>query len=186
MRFLVSLALAGSALVLSSCSGLGGFTESRPNQGPCPAAGSLYEAQRIVVLDGNGEQYGNIQFTGEINGVRLYCRYVGGNPIEAQVDIDFSFGKGDAAPTDAHRYQYFVAVTRTNRAVIEKQVFPVDVKFPRGADVVTKQESVGRIVIPRADESISGSNFEILVGFELSPEERAFNENGRRFLLQTK
>lgn len=185
MRFLVSLALAGSALALSACSNIGGFTESRPNQGPCPAAGSLYEAQRVVMLNGQGDRYSDIEFTGEINGVQLYCRYVDDDPIVAQIDIDFAFGKGVAATSDVADYQFFVAVTRTNRAVVDKEVFPLRVKFPKGSDVVSQRETIGRIVIPRADQTISGANFEILVGFELTEEQRAFNENGRRYLLQT-
>lgn len=182
MRLIVSSALAGAALLLTSCATF----DARPNQGPCPAVGSLYEAQRVVVLDGRGDNYNNIEFTGEINGVRLFCRYVEDDPIEAQVEIDFAFGKGQAAVSNTNTYNYFVAVTRTNRAVMSKQVFPLEVKFREGETVKTQEELVGRIVIPRADESISGANFEILVGFELTPEQLEFNENGRRFLLQTR
>tara|TARA_B100000678_G_scaffold284661_1_gene286582 strand:+ start:49816 stop:50403 length:588 start_codon:yes stop_codon:yes gene_type:complete len=182
VRLIVSSALAGAALLLTSCATF----DARPNQGPCPAVGSLYEAQRVVVLDGQGDNYNNIEFTGEINGVRLFCRYVEDDPIEAQVEIDFAFGKGQAAVSNTNTYNYFVAVTRTNRAVMSKQVFPLEVKFREGETVKTQEELVGRIVIPRADESISGANFEILVGFELTPEQLEFNENGRRFLLQTR
>ncbi|MDF1680996.1 hypothetical protein [Ponticaulis sp.] len=184
MRLLVSSALAGSALLLSACSTFENL-DTRPNQGPCPAAGSVYEAQRIVEFTEGGDQYNNIEFTGEINGVRLFCRYLEDDPIEAQIEIDFAFGRGDAATTNQHTFNYFVAVTRTNRAVIEKQVFPVNVEFRNGRQIVTMEETVGRIVIPRADSSISGANFEILVGFELTDEQRTFNETGRRFLLQT-
>lgn len=182
VRLFSSITFAASAIMLSSCASL----ETRPNQGPCPAAGSLYEAQRLVELNGEGEQYSDILYTGEINDVRLFCRYIDDDPIEAQIEIDFAFGKGAAAPSDAHQYQYFVAVTRTNRAVIDKQVFPIDVKFPNNKDTTEKTELVGRVVIPRADSSISGANFEILVGFELTDEQNAFNEAGRRYLLQSK
>lgn len=185
MRLYVSSALAGAVMFLASCSTFNAL-DSRVNQGPCPAAASLYEAQRIIMLDGNGEQYTNIEHTGEINGVRLFCRYVDDNPIEAQLEIDFAFGKGPAAVSDSQTYNYFVAVTRTNRAVISKESFPINVSFKRGEDVVTKEEKIERITIPRADDSISGANFEILVGFELTPEQLEFNELGRRFLLQTR
>lgn len=188
MRLLVSSALVGAALVLSSCSSLSNplsGLDSRPNQGPCPAAGSVYEAQRIVEFVGEGEQYNNITFSGEINGVRLYCRYVDDAPIEAQLEIDFAFGRGDAATTNSHSFDFFVAVTRTNRAVIEKQVFPISFEFRDGQRITTAEETIGRVIIPRADSSISGANFEILVGFELTDEQLEFNEQGRRFLLQT-
>ena len=184
MRLLVSSLLAGSALFLSSCQAFDTL-DARTNQGPCPAAGSVYEAQRVVALNGEGERYIDIEYTGEINGVRLFCRYVGDDPIEAQLEIDFSFGRGAAATDYSHEYNYFVAVTRTNRAVISKEVFPLVVEFEDGQSVVTLQEDVSRIIIPRADETISGANFEILVGFELTDEERAFNAAGRRYLLQT-
>ncbi len=190
MRKKVSLALVCSAFLLGACNtanSLLGTIDPEPNQGPCPAAGSLYEAQRVVMLDETGQQkYVNIEYTGEITAVELYCRYVEDSPITAQLDLTMSFGRGEAATTDTADYQYFVAVTRTNRTTIEKEVFPITVKFPRGEDVVTKRETVGNIVIPRADSSISGANFEVLVGFELTPEQRQFNENGQRFLLQTR
>ncbi len=181
MRLNVSSALFGSVLFLTGCSTF----DSRPNQGPCPAVGTIYEAQRLVELNGEGEQYNNIEFTGEINGARLYCRYVEDNPIEAQLELDFAFGKGDAAMSNSYTYNFFVAVTRTNRAVMDKQVYPIEVTFRNGEIVKTQTETIERIVIPRADETISGANFEVLVGFELTDEQLEFNELGRRFLLQS-
>ena len=69
------------------------------------------------------------------------------------------------------------------RAPIEKVYFDVDVRFPRGEQVVTQRERIDQIVIPRANEEISGENFEILVGFELTPEQLQFNRDGRRFRI---
>ena len=45
----------------------------------------------------------------------------------------------------------------------------------------TATETIDAISIPRFDEGTSGANFEILVGFELSEEELAFNRSGQRF-----
>ena len=39
------------------------------------------------------------------------------------------------------------------------------------------------LVIPRADDSISGVNFEVIVGFELTPQQLEFNRSGNRFRL---
>ncbi|WP_262422966.1 hypothetical protein [Brevundimonas denitrificans] len=38
-------------------------------------------------------------------------------------------------------------------------------------------------MIPRAEETTSGSNFEILVGFEVTPEMAEFNRTGSRFRI---
>ncbi len=155
-----------------------------PNAGPCPAAGSLYDAARIVrFADPAGPvTYGNIAYTGEITDVRLYCRYTGGEPLVAEIEVDFAFGKGPKGEAARMTYPYFVAVTRRNGKVLAKEVFTAEADFRR-ASIAKATELVNRIQIPRADETISGVNFEVIVGFELSPQELEFNRSGQRFRL---
>jgi hypothetical protein len=43
------------------------------------------------------------------------------------------------------------------------------------------RQEVKTITIPRANPDTSGVNFEILVGFDLTPEQLAFNRDGKRF-----
>ncbi len=159
---------------------LGGDT--RPNAGPCPLMGVLYDSGRMVEFAEPGvERYANIAFTGEVTGVRGLCRYVDSDPIEMAVEISLAYGRGPAATSDAKTYRYWVAVTRRGRAPIEKQYFDVNVRFPAGESIVVGQERLERIVIPRANSDVSGENFEILVGFDLTPEQLAFNRAGKRF-----
>jgi hypothetical protein len=129
-----------------------------------------------------GKIYSDIAFTGEITDVRMSCRYTGNVPLVAEVEIDFAFGRGPQADGRTHDYPYFLAVTRRNGKVLAKEYFSTRAQFSRG-DVTTVTEQVKRITIPRADESISGVNFEIVVGFELTPEQLAFNRTGNRFRL---
>ena len=178
MRYSVTLSLAAAAS-LTACQSL----DTRPNQGPCPAAGSVYDAARLVRFADEAERFSNITFTGEIVDVRTFCRYVEDDPIVAQVEIDFAFGRGPAGTENRQTYEYFVAVTRTNRAVMDKEVFTVEADFGRDGQLDGKTELINRITIPRADETISGANFEILVGFELTEEQLEFNRAGKRFRL---
>jgi hypothetical protein len=160
--------------------------DSRPNVGPCPLMGVLYEGSRLVEFSEAGrERYANIAFTGEVQGVRGLCRYVDSDPIRMAIEIDMAFGRGPAATTDRKRYRYWVAVTRRGLAPIEKQYFDIDVEFGGREPVVTRQERIENIVIPRANETVSGENFEILVGFELTPEQLAFNRDGKRFRVDS-
>lgn len=157
--------------------------DSTPNAGPCPVAGSVYDAARYVKFaDASGELYSDIAYTGEITDVRLFCRYVDGNPLAAEIEIDFAFGKGPQARGDSHVYPYFVAVTRRNGKVLAKETFATEAQF-RGKTVAGKSELVNRITIPRADSSISGVNFEIVVGFDLDEQQLEFNRAGKRFRL---
>jgi len=152
------------------------------NPGPCPRAFAIYDASRIVEFRGDRQSFANVGFTGEINKVRSLCRYYGARPIEGDLELDISFGRGPAASAqESATYEYFVAVTRKNIDVINKKTFPIQVTFPPGADRVSVTERVDKIVIPRVAEGTSGENFEIIVGFELTPEQRAFNADGKRF-----
>lgn len=158
--------------------------DQRPNVGPCPLMGVLYDTARVVKFEQPGNQrYANIAFTGEMQGVHGLCRYVDADPIRMNMEIEMAFGRGPAATSDRQTYRYWVAVTRRGRAPIEKVYFDVDVRFPRGEQVVTHREQIDQIVIPRANEEVSGENFEILVGFDLTPEQLQFNRDGRRFRI---
>ena len=150
------------------------------NPGPCPRAFSLYDASRVVEIKG-AETFANVGFTGEMGKIRSLCRYYGEQPIIADMEIQMDFGRGPAAEGDSHVYEYFVAVTRKNIGVIHKEVFPLRVTFPAGADRVSVTEEIDRIVIPRAGENTSGINFEIITGFVVTPEQREFNAAGKRF-----
>ena len=174
--------LAAAAFMITGCQTVAEvFTDPVPNIGPCPSALSLYDAHRIVELDGGEVRYENVGFTGEILGVRSLCSYYGERPIVANLVLDMAFGRGPAAHGDTHVYEYFVAVTRRDIGVIEKQVFPINVRFRAGEDRVYLTETIDAISIPRANADTSGVNFEILTGFELTPEQLAFNRSGQRF-----
>jgi hypothetical protein len=158
--------------------------DNRPNAGPCPLMGVLYDSSRIVdFAAADNQRYANIEFTGEMQGVQGLCRYVETDPIQMSIEIQMAFGRGPAASSDRQTYRYWVAVARRGRAPIEKAYFDVDVRFRNGEAVVTRTEEIENIVIPRANEEISGENFEILVGFELTPEQLQFNRDGRRFRI---
>lgn len=168
--------------MLAACSSIGSSLDDRPNAGPCPTVGSLYEAARVVKFEGDSESFRDITYTGEIVDVRLYCRYVDDEPLLAEVELSFAFGKGPKGEERLHDYNYFVAVTRRNSRVLDREIFTVQADF-NDEPVVAKRDLVGRIEIPRVDESISGANFEILVGFDLTDEQLQFNLDGKRFRL---
>ena len=158
-----------------------GGDDKGPNAGPCPLIGVLYDNARVVQFATPEERYANVTYTGEIRAVRGLCRYVGGDPIVMNLAVDMAFGRGPKGSEVNHTYRYWVAVTRKDSAPIAKEYFEVDANFTGGADRVAGTDIIERIVIPRATETTSGANFEILVGFELTPEQLVFNRDGKRF-----
>ncbi len=150
------------------------------NAGPCPLMGVLYDASRMVEFKGPEERLSNVGFTGEMRGVSGLCRYVGADPITMNLTVNMAFGRGPAAGADRHTYRYWVAVARRDVAPIFKQYYEVEVDFA-GSDRTELSQEIKKITIPRANPETSGVNFEILVGFDVTPEQLAFNRDGKRF-----
>lgn len=172
-------AAALASLGLAACS-----TSRDENAGPCPNAFALHDAARVVEFrDPSVESFENVAYTAEIQAVRTFCRYVDDRPIRAEVELEIGFGRGPAATESSHDYGLWLAVTRTDVVVLDKQETRVRVNFPRGEDRVYLRRRIEDIVIPRAGESTSGTNFEILVGFDVTPEQLEFNRLGKRFTL---
>ena len=148
--------------------------------GPCPYVKILYDAARYVELTGEQVSSQNVAYTGEIEGLSSDCAYVFDEPIEVQTRILFRLGRGPQATGEGRTYRYWIAVTERNRAVLEKVYFDLPVTFENGERVttVTRDQT---IFIPRADATTSGDNFEILIGFDVTPEMAEFNRSGSRF-----
>lgn len=151
------------------------------NAGPCPYVKILYDAARTIEFKDDQPAAGAVGYTGEIEGLSAGCQYKSTDPIHVSVDLLFGLGRGPQAVGSQHDYAYWVAVTDRNNGVIAKQYFTVHAQFPAGVDRVMVKDSVGGIVIPRADRNVSGSNFEVLIGFDVTPEMADFNRQGKRF-----
>ncbi|MEO1040009.1 MAG: hypothetical protein AAFX09_10720 [Pseudomonadota bacterium] len=187
MRFTAPALLAAASLTLAGCQTVqDNLGTPEPNPGPCPNALSLYDAHRLVEFPGSDELlYENIGFTGEILNVASLCRYSGerAGPIDNEMAIRFAFGRGPAAVGDSRVYRYFITVTRRDMAVIDRFEYEIPVTFEPGQDRVVVIEEIDRLSIPRLDETTSGANFEILVGFVLTDEQIEFNRQGLRFRI---
>jgi opacity protein-like surface antigen len=151
------------------------------NAGPCPFVKTLYDASRIVEFKDEREASANVIYSGEIQGISAGCEYKDNEPIKVSMDILFELGKGPLANSNSKTYHYWVAVTDRNREVIARQSFDLPVNFPNGKDRVYLTDSVANIVIPRGAQTTSGANFEILIGFDVTPQMAAFNRIGKRF-----
>ena len=151
------------------------------NAGPCPYVKVLYDAARYVELKNAEEKSEAVGWTGEIQGVRSACAYKGVEPIHLMIAVDFGLGRGPQAVGHSKQYRYWVAVTARNTVVLDKQYFDVVGEFKPGEDRINVSDRLQNITIPRADAKVSGSNFEVLVGFDVTPEMADFNRLGKRF-----
>lgn len=177
MNKLLAGALIAAAATTAACSSVN-KKEREANPAPCPNVVVLNEAARILEFDGE-EQLENIAYTGEITNVNIACRYFGDEPIDAEISVDMAFGKGPKGDNGKKYFTYFVAVTRKDLEVITKKEFTVPVDFKDDREVVVIEEEIDKIVISRTNEDVSGVNFEIIIGFALTPEQAIFNRSGK-------
>jgi len=147
--------------------------------GPCPYVKILYDAARYVELTGDRVAASNVGYTGEIEGLVSDCAYQNDEPITVHTRVLFNLGRGPQAQGDGRTYRYWIAVTERNKAVLAKEYFDLPVNFDGQPTASVTQDQV--VVIPRADLTTSGDNFEILVGFDVTPQMAEFNRTGSRF-----
>jgi len=151
----------------------------RAAAGPCPYVKVLYDAARYVELTGDRVAAANVGYTGEIEGLVSDCGYMNDDPITVEMRVLFNLGRGPQAQGDGRTYRYWIAVTERNRAILAKEYFDLPVNFEGAQTTTVTQDQT--IVIPRATPTTSGEYFEILVGFDVTPEMAEFNRSGSRF-----
>lgn len=154
----------------------------RVNAGPCPYVKILYDAARYLEFSGDRPAAADVVYTGEIEEVIADCSYREDEPITVNMDILFHLGRGPQADSAQRTYRYWVAVTDRNTAVLAKEYFDLPVDFG-ASDRTYVTEEIENIVIPRATQTVSGSNFEILIGFDVTPEMAELNRTGSRFRI---
>ena len=150
----------------------------RVNAGPCPYVKILYDAARYVELEGPAA-IANVGYTGEIQGVSSDCAYRENDPIRVDMHLLFDLGRGAQATGEQKSYRYWIAVTERNNAVLAKEYFDLPVNFEGRRETSVTEERT--IMIPRADITTSGGNFEVLIRFEVTPDMAEFNRSGSRF-----
>ncbi|PQA87541.1 hypothetical protein [Hyphococcus luteus] len=180
MKKLLATALfAAAAAALTGCASSKKARAAREaNPAPCPNILILNEASRFIEFDGE-ESADNIAYSGEMVDVTSTCRYYADEPIEAGITMDLAFGRGPKGEEDEKLFTYFVAVTRKDSEVIAKKEFQIPVKFSEDEPIQVEQVDIDKVEIPRAGENISGLNFEIIVGFSVTPKQAIFNRSGK-------
>ena len=151
------------------------------NAGPCPFVKVLYDAARYVEFKDNHEASAAVAYSGEIEGISAGCEYKDNQPIKIAMQVLFDLGRGPQGADNHKTYRYWVAVTHRNQGILAKEYFDLPVSFPAGKDRVLVTETLGGVTIPRNDIKVSGSNFEVLIGFDVTPQMADFNRQGKRF-----
>jgi hypothetical protein len=127
---------------------------------------------------GGGRDLTDVVSRGAVMDFRGSCQ-----PDEAKVDVDFQLvlatERGPAFDGRDPTYQYFVAVTDREGQVLAKQVFEATMRFAEGQNRAGSVEELHQ-TIPLA-QGRRPADYQVLVGFQLTPDQLAFNRSEKAF-----
>ena len=153
-------------LAISGCGWLGSSSASKPTEA-CPSTVILRPLANTAVFGPAPERRpDNVAFYGLLSEADAKCVY-SGDTMRLVLDVVVVAERGPAAKADSADFQYFVAVTGPDQAILSKRPFPVRIAFD------TPQKRSG--VTDHIEETIAlggrqGTDLNIVVGFQQSPE----------------
>ncbi len=135
---------------------------------PCPEAVRIIDASRMVRFEGAGRDLTDVRFEAELEGLRLSCGYDDA-VIEATLGVSISVVRGPADRARLARIRYFVAIANSDRNVLARETFALEVSFEGNRTrIMVTDEVTPRFPLAAGK---TGADYRIYVGFSLTPEE---------------
>ena len=166
LRIVAFAFLAG--LALASCSRKNGPIVVVPN---CAGVGIVKYMGTLTRFNNQGQTNEDVDFEAYITDLDQECSE--GNTVETDISFTIRGKKGPAFSGADKTINYFVVVIRDNYLVVTKKKFTTRLHFKPGSDTASVRETIRQTFddynMPRRYD------YEILVGFEVSPDELEFN-----------
>lgn len=144
---------------------------------PCPKVSIISDGATVTRFrEGTGRDLTDVTAQGQIVDVAVACDY-DRRGVDVALQVAIAAVRGPADRSRVAEFDYFVAVADPQRNILAKEVFRVGFRFPQNEQRVgTVEEIEPRIPLKaRAD----GVDYQIVVGFQLTPEEIEWNRTQR-------
>ena len=168
-------ALPGAVLFAALAAGLAACGGSdRPQFAPaCPQTGILGDAADLTRFRAAGTDLTDMVVDGRITGLAGKCSYVDAGHLLTTLSVDLELNRGPAMQGRAVDVTYFVSVSRGD-TILDKKDYTLRVEFDRNNGKLRLTGDQIDLNLPTPGK-VAGSDYRILVGFQLSPQELAFN-----------
>jgi len=174
------LAVVGAALFLGSCETLKSLDfHSQPVAvlPPCPRAVAAADAGRLTRFAGSGSDPSQVQFEAEIGDITGDCGY-SDTAIDVDMKVQLIATRGPADTTGKAAFNYFVAIARTDKTILARQSFDASIDFSGNQTRNGIVDEIEQTIPIQAGQP--GTDFVILVGFEMTPEELDYSRKQGR------
>ncbi|AWK85849.1 hypothetical protein DEW08_04060 [Azospirillum thermophilum] len=171
---MLAFALLGSAgLALAGCSSLGlGPKDPAEAVFACPKVNIVRDLSEVAQFRPGGRDMTDLQTRAALTDYTGNCEYTS-KGVTVNVSVYLVAERGPAMKGDTANYKYFVAIAQPDETIVSKAVFDTSVTFPDGqARAGSKEELTPQIPLPK---DVNARDWKVYVGFQLSPEELAFN-----------
>jgi hypothetical protein len=165
-----ALCAAASLAGLSACSGGSSGQQFAP---VCPTSGILRDGADVTRFRGAGTDLTDMVIDGRITGLGGKCQLDDSKHLRTQLNVRLDLTRGPAARGATQDVAYFVSVSQGDR-ILDKQIYRLNASFPGNADRARITTDEVDLVLP-INDTMQGNSYSILVGFQLTPEELAFN-----------
>ena len=168
---------AGAVVLLALVAVLGACSSKEKPVADCPAGIIPADAASVTRFrDGSGRDLTDVVAEAEIVNILIQCKY---DPKGVTVDLQVAIA-GSRGPADRSRtaeFDYFVAIVDPQQNVVQKQPFRVNFEFKDNRTRLgVVEELEPRVPLGSA---FDGPKYQLLVGFQLTPEELAWNRSQR-------
>lgn len=163
-------------------------------QGNCPAVSRVAELSSLYQFANPVRPSPETKLSeAHVTRVSNTCLRQGDN-LRLSLSINFDAGlgpKGRINPGDkpSFAYPYFVAITNAQNQILSKEIFALNVSYDQNASTQAQLEQISQVVPLGQDDP---ATYRILIGFQLAPEELAYNrklpqeELGKSLTITTK
>jgi len=167
-----------TAIALMACAS---ESDEAREAGGCPSGAALADAATVTKLrPGGGKDLTDVVMTAELAKPEVGCDY---DKDESKVEAKFSFPvtvrRGPAATGEPQTLTYFVAVVDLDNNVVAKQSFARDISLEQTAVSFSENPDAIVFTIPKDKKPVG---YEVLVGFQLSQDELAYNREKHRYI----
>lgn len=159
------------ALVLTSCGGGKKLSRGMILVSNCPAVGVIDHLNTITRFNGQGQTNADVVFDASITNLEANCSE--GSSVSTEISFSIRAKKGSAFEGQSHVLSYYVVVLRDSHMITHKKVYTTRINFKPGSDTAGVRETLVQTF--NNFEEPRRYDYEVLVGFEVTPEELQFN-----------
>lgn len=160
------------ALLIAGC--------SKKPEAACPQGLIPLDASKITRFrDGPGRDLTDVLVTANVQNILVDdCNYTKNAVDVRNFQIAITADRGPADRSRAADFQYWVAVVDPQRNILTRKTFPLHIAFPDNLTRVGTVIDDLQLHIPMTD-TMKAPTYQIIVGFQLTPDELAWNRSHR-------